>query len=323
METSCVRQYGLGGIGGKDLCRPDISFFAVERIFFNGGDEEFYHICTDGASLDWMFQDNSDFIAGVNRSAVCAILSGVKLFSFVLMDNHVHFVVRGSMPSCKDFIVRFKNLTGRYIFARYKIKGYLRSIPTEIIRISTPDRLLATLAYLDRNPMVAGWRRMPDEYPWGIARFLFRAPADTVRFRRLDSFSRHEQCLLLGTHQEMPQDWLIDENGMLDPRYFVDIASLEKIYRTPGRYLYFLSKKLEGDVERYFSENAKPFVQDKELRVVVGKLASELFGEADLRMLSVNSRLKLARKLRYEYGSSVKQISRMLHLDVEVLKGFV
>ena len=76
-------------------------------------------------------------------------------------------------------------------------------------------------------------------------------------------------------------------------------------------------------MERYFSENAKPFVQDKELRVVVGKLASELFGEADLRMLSVNSRLKLARKLRYEYGSSVKQISRMLHLDVEVLKGFV
>ena len=76
-------------------------------------------------------------------------------------------------------------------------------------------------------------------------------------------------------------------------------------------------------MERYFSENAKPFVQDKELRVVVGKLAVELFGEADLRMLSVNSRLKLARKLRYEYASSVKQISRMLHLDVEVLKGFV
>ena len=277
------------------ICVGQTFLFAVERIFFNGEDEAFYHVCTDGASLDWMFLDNYDFIAGVNRVAVCAYLSNTRLFSFVLMDNHAHFVVRGTMPSCKDFIIRFKNLTGRHTFARYKIKGHLRSIPTEIIRISTPDRLLATLAYLDRNPMVAGWRRMPDEYPWGIARFLFRTPADTVKFRRLDSFSRHEQCLLLGTHQEMPQDWLVDENGMLDPRCFVDIASLEKIYRTPGRYLYFLSKKLEGDVEGYFSENAKPFVQDKELRVIVGKLASELFGEADLRMLSVNSRLKLAR----------------------------
>ena len=57
------------------MCRPDISFFAVERIFFNGGDEAFYHICTDGASLDWMFLDNYDFIAGVNRVAVCAFLS--------------------------------------------------------------------------------------------------------------------------------------------------------------------------------------------------------------------------------------------------------
>ena len=30
--TSCIRQYGLGGIGGVDLCRPDISFLWWEGI---------------------------------------------------------------------------------------------------------------------------------------------------------------------------------------------------------------------------------------------------------------------------------------------------
>ena len=89
------------------------------------------------------------------------------------------------------------------------------------------------------------------------------------------------------------------------------------------RYLYFLSKKLEGELDNYFSFGTQSFLPDKELRVIVGKLALELFGESDLRMLSINSRLKLARKLRYEYASSVKQISRMLHLDAEILKGFV
>lgn len=47
------------------------------------------------------------------------------------------------------------------------------------------------------------------------------------------------------------------------------------------------------------------------------------FGENDIKMLGVNSRLMLARKLRYEYASTVKQISRMLHLDMELLKGYV
>ena len=34
VETSCIRQYGLGGIGGVDLCRPDISFYCGGKVFF-------------------------------------------------------------------------------------------------------------------------------------------------------------------------------------------------------------------------------------------------------------------------------------------------
>ena len=164
---------------------------------------------------------------------------------------------------------------------------------------------------------------MPDEYPWGVSRFLFRTQEDAGRFRRLGTFSKREQWMLLGTHHQLPQDWLVNGNGMLDPRCFVDIKFLERLYRTPARYLYFLSKKLEGEMDNYFSFGTRTFLPDKELRVIVCKLALHLFGESDLRMLTANSRLKLARKLRYEYASSVKQISRMLHLDPEILKGFV
>lgn len=304
-------------------CVGQTFLFSVERIFFNGGDQAFYHICTDGAFLDWMFQDDRDFIAGVNRCGICAFLSGAIQVSFVLMDNHVHFVLRGTMPACKEYISKFKNLTGKYISSRYGVAGHLHTLPAQIIKIDTTDRLLATLAYLDRNPIVAGWRRMPDEYPWGVSRFIFRAAEDVGPFRRLGSLSKHEQWMLLGTHHQLPQDWLVDGNGMLNPRCFVDIQFLEKLYRTPGRYLYFLSRKLEGEMDNYFSLGTRTFLPDKELRVIVGKLAQELFGEADLRMLSVNSRVKLAKKLRYEYASTVKQIARMLHLDAEILKGFV
>ena len=297
--------------------------FVVERYSFEGDSSGFYHVCTDGASLDWMFIDEYDFISGVNRSGICAVVSGVKIVSFVLMDNHVHFVLYGQMPACKDFILRYKNLTGKYIYSRYGIKGHTHTLPAEIIRIDTPDRLLATLAYIDRNPIVAGWRRMPDEYRWGVSRFMFRSEENCGSFRRFDSFSLREQSILLGPHAKLPQDWRVDGSGMLDVRCFVDVAFLEKLFRTPGRYLYFLSKKLEGDVDKFFTTGTRTFLQDKDLRRIVEKLAKEQYGEGDIRLLSVNTRLLLARKLRYEYASTVKQISRMLHLDAELLKGFI
>ena len=298
-------------------------FFVVERFSLEGDSHDFYHVCTDGASLDWMFRDDSDFIAGVNRIGICKILSGVKVVSFVLMDNHVHFVLKGEMFLCKEFIVKFKNLTSKYISSRYGIYAHTHSLPTEIIRIDTPDRLIATLAYIDRNPIVAGWRRMPDEYLWGVARFLFREFENRDNLRSLVSFPVREQRRLLRTHHKLPQDWLVDERGMLCPSCFVDIDFLEKLFRTPGRYLYFLSKKLEGEIDKSVAMGIRTFLQDKDLRAIVRKLTVELFGEDDVRLLSVNSRLVLARKLRYDYASSVKQIARMLHIDAQLLKGFI
>lgn len=41
VETSCVRQYGLGGIGGKDLYRPDISFLRWKGFFSMGEKRRF------------------------------------------------------------------------------------------------------------------------------------------------------------------------------------------------------------------------------------------------------------------------------------------
>lgn len=305
------------------ICVGQTILFAVEKFSFDGGSAEFYHVCTDGASIDWMFMDDFDYVAGVNRVGMCSVLSDVRVVSFVLMDNHVHFVLHGTMPKCKDFIIRYKKLTGKLISSRYRIKGRMRALPTEIIRIDSHERLLATIAYLDRNPMVAGWRKMPDEYLWGVGRFLFRDMLSDPTCRRLDSFSRREQNNLLGTHQLMPQNWLVDGKGMIDPRCFVDVDFLEKLFRTPGRYLYFLSKKLEGEIDSFISTGSRTFLQDRDLRGIVMKLSQEHFGEGDVNLLSVNSRLLLARKLRYDYASTVKQISRMLHLDVELLKGFV
>lgn len=315
-------------------------------VFVESG---YFHVCTDGTFLDWMFKDDADFIAGVNRAGICCHITGVSVFAFVLMDNHVHFLLYGPISSCKEFMDRYKNLTGKYISSRYGESQFLKDLPSKIIPVRGEERLLETIAYIYRNPLVAGYRFLPGEYRWGSARYLFREYTDydsnvlgstcsrgvvttcpaygcspiSGRFRELGSMPLREQRSLLGTHTVLPSSWVVDSSGMIDPRCFLEVGRVEQLFGTPTRYLYFLSRKLEGDIDRMVASGNNTFLRDKDLRVIVGQLASDIFGVESVRLLNVNQRLVMARKLKYEYASTAKQISRMLGLDLELLKGYV
>ena len=165
---------------------------------------------------------------------------------------------------------------------------------------------------------------MPGEYPWGSARYMFKAEgANMEHCRPIGSFTRREQKVLLHSHTVLPQDWKVDRNGMILPASFMNISRLESFYRSPARYSYFLAKKLEGIVEQTLEHSRKSFIPDKELRPVVRQLALKRYGSDDIKSLNVNARLNIARTLRYGYGSTLKQISRMIHIDTGTLEGFV
>ena len=110
---------------------------------------------------------------------------------------------------------------------------------------------------------------------------------------------------------------------MLHPLSFLEISIAESYYKTPLRYMYFLAKKLEGVVENEFRHAQKPFIPDKELRLIVRQISLDLFSVDNVLNLNVNERLIIARRLRYDYAASLKQISRMVRLDVSALEGFL
>ena len=289
-------------------------------------DTGYFHICTDGRALSWMFQDEKDFIAGINRIAICHLRTCVEIIAFVLMDNHVHFVLYGTMPQCKAFINLYKRLTGKWILMKYGISDYLRGLPTEILRIENEESLLNTLAYLDRNPPMAGYRYMHSEYPWGSSKYIFR---DTKTLEKEESwksasgYTRRALRAILNSKVEIPGNWLINDSGMIHPLSFLNIRKLESCYKTPVRYAYFLAKKIEGIVEQELEHSQKLFIPDKELRSIVRKMARELFGTENIIELNVKERLIIARRLRYNYASTIKQISRMVHLSPSALDGFI
>ena len=287
----------------------------------------YFHICTDGRKLPWMFQDDDDFIAGINRIGLCYLKTGVIIMAYVLMDNHVHFVLYGTMLQCKQFINTYKRLTGIWILNKYEIGDYLRLLPTEIIRIESEESLLNTIAYLDRNPLMAGYKYMHGEYPWGSSRYAFKDISTLTLskdgFKPISTLTRRRQRELLNSKVLFPGEWLINDSGMIHPLSFLNINKLEACFKSPMRYSYFLAKKIEGIVEQELEHSQKLFIPDRELRPIVNEIVRNNFGNKNLQQLDINERLVIAKKLRHDYASTIKQISRMIHLDPSALEGFI
>ena len=343
----------------------------VERDTNRFSEKGYFHVCTNGNSLPWMFKDDDDFIAGVNRIGICKTSSGVDIIDYTLMDNHVHFLLYGTIIQCQQFITKYKLLLGRWIQNRYNEYQHLKHLQSQIIPIPSRTSLMEVIAYIDRNPIVAGYKYLPTEYQWGASKYFFKehkyighnssagnnsavgnktafginssdrnnsSVGNKIAFginssagnnsavgnKKISECTKKDIIKILKTKIELPSNWEFNDSGMLDPRFFLNLHFIESLFQTPGKYLYFLSKKLEGPIDLSIENSSSVnFVQDKELRNIVDNLAGTMYNCKDINSLDVKSRLQIARKLRFDYMSSVKQISRMLNLNVELLKGFV
>ncbi|MDO5320877.1 MAG: hypothetical protein Q4F39_00635 [Bacteroidia bacterium] len=55
--------------------------------------KKYYHIYSDGATGNGLFESTADFIAAMNRIAICAATCGIEILAFVFEDTHVHFII--------------------------------------------------------------------------------------------------------------------------------------------------------------------------------------------------------------------------------------
>ena len=310
----------MRGLDSTDVNSKNVNSKSVnyENFSFSG----YFHVCTDGRSLPWMFKDKSDYIAGINRLAICHLRTNAKIVAYVLMDNHVHFVLYGTTSQCKQFITKYKQLTGTWIHIKYNLTGFLKQLPTKILHLKTEERLLNTIAYIDRNPVVAGYKYLPTEYPWGSAQYMFKGCREE-NTKTLASLSRRNKRILFGTRVILPDNWQINDEGMICPNSFMDTSIVESCFKTPVKYSYFLARKLEGIVNQELEFAQKSFIPDIELRKIVKEIIQQEYDTENISELDVTGRLSIARKLRYNYSATLKQIARKVQLDKEALKGFV
>ena len=82
------------------LLSPSQQEQSCELTFLNGG--PFWHICTDGQSMEIICETTEDYKFAVTVIAIAASLTGVKILTFEVMSNHIHVIVEGLETMCRD-----------------------------------------------------------------------------------------------------------------------------------------------------------------------------------------------------------------------------
>ena len=132
---------------------------------------EFYLISTSHLEDDLWFREESDFKEGMNAVAVTVCLTRIQILAFILMSNHVHFVVQGTREESLRFITLFKRQYSSYLRRKYGVKEALRGNAVDIRQVKLEDESLQrAIAYVLMNCVSANICVHSSLYPWGRGR---------------------------------------------------------------------------------------------------------------------------------------------------------
>lgn len=288
-----------------------------------------WHYCTDGNAVDALFYDTDDFKDGMNRAFFLSVKYRVTIIAFVLMGNHVHFILHGARENCERFIREYVRLTSQSIFYRHGERNKLVGLSISGQAVDNDSYLKTVICYVLKNPVVAGLHVSSYDYPWSSGSLLFREkdlwtrPSWALASTKVSDYSSlrefHSQ---FRSHFEADSEVTVIDD-MVFPGEYVPVEVVERIFKTPKAFHHFMGLSKELEVESRAGTFSGISLPDAEMRQHRDEICQELFGRNGIRSLGTTDRIRLARTIRHRFNSSLKQIARLTGISYDVVKNLV
>ncbi len=209
------------------------------------------------------FRDDEDFKAGMNFVALAAAHCGVALLVFVLMSNHVHFLLAANYEmEAREVFSYFKKVYSQYLNRKYRTLRFLRENVLDCQEVSAlKEHLERVIAYILMNPVAANIVLHPVQYPWGCGNCFFTAR--NLKGRKVGSMGYRERRRILHSHQSFGENNILGEDGYILPESFVRKDMVEAIFRTPNRLNYFLNNSSKARKVLESENGMLPSFKDK------------------------------------------------------------
>ncbi|RLQ94820.1 transposase [Falsibacillus albus] len=129
-----------------------------------------YHVIIRGANRQEIFHDEEDRIKFLGILQKVKTKSGLKVYAWCLMGNHVHLLVKEGSESISVVMKRIGVSYANYYNWKYKTTGHLFQDRFKSGNVETVNYLLTVTRYIHQNPVKAGIAPSPQEWKWSSCR---------------------------------------------------------------------------------------------------------------------------------------------------------
>jgi hypothetical protein len=169
------------------------------------------------------------------------------------------------------------------------------------------------IAYVHMNCVAANICSSPSQYPWGTGNLFFNAAG--VKGKRMGDMSLRAVGRLLHTSTEIfPADWLLSDDGYILPHNYVDITSVEGLFRTPSRLNFFLNNSSKAKKRLEANENLPAF-KDQSILTLIPDLCRSLFQKKAFKELTLEEQKEFMKQIRFRFSADLNQIARVCGLQ--------
>lgn len=261
-----------------------------------------------------VFPDPNSYRTAMTLIAICAHdCPDIRIITFELMSNHMHFVLCGEEEACRRFFALFKKRWRQSLRIRKTVMD-LSGFTDRIVSIPTLESLRNQICYTNRNNYVVDPSHTPFSYPYGSGNCYF-LPVNQNRADMLfgSLTIRQKRELLHSHHLDYPKDYAIID-GYISPASYCAIAFGERLFRDARHYFFKLSRDIESDREVAKTLGEAVYYTDDELNAILFKKCKDDYGGQRATLLPQSEKQILARQLHFDYNADNEKIARLLKL---------
>ena len=128
-----------------------------------------HHVMARGIEKSTIFKNDNDRAQFVFRIERCVVETGVSMYAWALMPNHIHLLIRTKDIPLSKFMQKLLTGHANYFNKQHNRVGHLFQNRYKSILVQTENYLLKLVRYIHINPVEAGIVsncRMLKMYPW-------------------------------------------------------------------------------------------------------------------------------------------------------------
>jgi len=274
----------------------------------------YYHLNTP-ENHPLIFFEDVDFKAGMSLIGICSrMFPNVKIYTFELMDNHLHIIAGGPLEDILAMFEQFKTFLLRYLKGR-GLNCDLSCFNANISKIEDLDYLRNAIAYVNRNGAVVNPDESPYSYRWGANNLFFNGEAKS-RHREMNRPLKQITIQAITHSRKCDQiDNLTTIDDYVTPMSFCHIEEAEGFFRDARHYFYSIAKNVEGYKEIASLTGETIFYTDQDIHQLLYTICKNEYNCESVDILPPDAKRALAKRLHYDYHCNNKQIQRILKLS--------